>query len=221
MGWLPGGAWGGRSDGLAHLVGELGGEFVGPFAFLRACTLRRTVAESGNQLRAPPDRGAVQWDCGTSRERMTPDPPGVPTVRGQRRATLSPHPSETAMNVRGACVLLLEDDALISLDAEEMLLELGVSRVLAAHNLADAGSLIEGSRIDAAVLDISIGRARSDGLARALAARCIPFVFTSGYAHPDALPEDIRHVPIVEKPFSAEILAAAFRSLPPAPGRGD
>lgn len=117
------------------------------------------------------------------------------------------------MNIRDNRILLLEDDALISMDAEEMLLGLGAARVLVTHNLADAEAVVDGGGIDAAVLDIAIGRSRSDGLARALASRGIPFVFTSGYAHPDVLPEDVRHAPIVEKPYSADILAAAFRRI--------
>ncbi len=118
------------------------------------------------------------------------------------------------MDVRSARILLLEDDALISLDAEDMLRGLGAASVLVAHNLADAETLVDGGGIDAAVLDVSIGRGRSDDLARTLAARGIPFVFTSGYTHPDAVPEDVRHVPVVEKPYSADILRAAFGSLP-------
>lgn len=117
------------------------------------------------------------------------------------------------MNVRDARILLLEDDALISLDAEEMLIGLGAARVMVVHNLADAEEALASGGIDAAVLDVSIGRSRSDGLARALATRGIPFIFTSGYAHPEILHEDVRHVPIVEKPYSADILAAAFRRL--------
>ena len=120
---------------------------------------------------------------------------------------------ETPMDVRDARILLLEDDALISIDAEDMLLALGAARVFVSHTLDAAEAILGREPIDAAVLDLRIGNGRSEEFARALIARGIPFVFASGYADSTALPEDMRHVPTVEKPYSADILAQAFRAL--------
>jgi hypothetical protein len=46
------------------------------------------------------------------------------------------------MDLRMACVLLLEDDVLIALDTEDTLLGIGASRVLSAHTLAQAHAIV-------------------------------------------------------------------------------
>jgi DNA-binding response OmpR family regulator len=117
------------------------------------------------------------------------------------------------MDLRDARILLLEDDALISIDAEDMLLTLGAGAVLVAHNLADAGALLDRESIDAAVLDIRIGSGRSDDLALTLIERGIPFIFTSGYGAASDLAPGAEAVPIVGKPYAMESLVAAFSNL--------
>ena len=118
------------------------------------------------------------------------------------------------MDLRDTRILLLEDDALISIDAEDMLLTLGAGAVLVAHTLADAQALLGREPIDAAVLDIRIGNGRSDALALDLIARGIPFVFTSGYAADPDLAPGAEAVPVVGKPYVSESLVAAFAALP-------
>jgi CheY-like chemotaxis protein len=120
--------------------------------------------------------------------------------------------SVEATKCQDACVLLLEDDALISLDAEEMLLGLGARSVLVAHSVEAAEAMVDGAGVDVAVLDLRIGAGRSDGLALALMARGIPFIFTSGYLETD-LSEALRRVPVVGKPYASDALRAAFAAL--------
>ena len=112
--------------------------------------------------------------------------------------------------IEGAYILLLEDDALISIDSEEMLLSLGASRVLVAHTLAEAEAIVARERVDAAVLDLLIGRERSDAFAARLLARPIPVVFASGFADSTSLPEALRGVPMVDKPYTGRSLMAAL-----------
>ena len=50
------------------------------------------------------------------------------------------------MEIRGARVLLLEDDALISIDAQDMLLALGAETVFACYTLAEAEAAVDGVR---------------------------------------------------------------------------
>lgn len=117
------------------------------------------------------------------------------------------------MDLRDARILLLEDDALISIDAEDMLVGLGAGAVLVAHTLADAQDLVDREAIDAAVLDVRIGNGRSDALALDLLARGIPFIFTSGYAAASDLAPGAESVPVVGKPYVPEALVAAFAAL--------
>jgi len=113
---------------------------------------------------------------------------------------------------KDACVLLLEDDALISLDAEEMLRMLGARSVLTAHSIDSATTMLGSASVDVAMLDLQIGADRSDGLALALLASGIPFIFTSGYTETD-LPDPLRRIPTVGKPYAIETLRAAFDAL--------
>jgi CheY-like chemotaxis protein len=112
--------------------------------------------------------------------------------------------------VSGARVLLLEDDALISMDAEDMLRELGAGHVYVAHTLEAAQAILDGNQVDAAVLDVRIGRGRSDDFARLLADRGIPFVFASGYGDNLPLRDGLAEVPKLQKPYSADGLRSAF-----------
>ena len=113
------------------------------------------------------------------------------------------------MTCHDACVLLLEDDPLIALDTEDMLLGLGAREVLVAHSLDAAAALVDGRTVDVAVLDLRIGEVRSDGLALELLARGIPLVLTSGYGEAD-LPEGLRRVPTVGKPYAVDALRTAL-----------
>ena len=107
-------------------------------------------------------------------------------------------------------ILLLEDDALISIDAEDMLLSLGAARVLIAHTVEEAEAIVARERIDAAVLDLLIGSERCEEFAGRLAARPIPIVFASGFGDSGTLPEALKVVPTVAKPYSPQELCAAL-----------
>ncbi len=112
--------------------------------------------------------------------------------------------------LQGARILLLEDDALISIDTEDMLLSLGVAHILIAHTIEEAAALFAGEEIDAAVLDLVIGHHRCEDFARELVERGTPVVFASGFGDRSSLPELLRRVPTVEKPYSAEALHTAL-----------
>lgn len=121
--------------------------------------------------------------------------------------------TDKRMTVCGACVLLLEDDALISIDAEDMLLAIGAQQVRIAHSLQEGAAMLDSESFDAAVLDVLIGRETCDTLARELLARGIPFVFASGYGDQSVLSEDLRHIPQVLKPYSVDALVDAFATI--------
>ena len=77
--------------------------------------------------------------------------------------------------LQGARILLLEDDALISIDTEDMLLSLGAARILIAHTIEEAAAIFAGEEIDAAVLDLVIGHDRCEDFARRLVENGTPW----------------------------------------------
>jgi DNA-binding NtrC family response regulator len=117
---------------------------------------------------------------------------------------------ERPVALQNICVLLLEDDALISIDTEDMLLSLGVRQVHVAHSLDAAQAILERERVDVAVLDLVIGRHRAEGFAASLAAARIPIVFASGMRDSASLPEALRAVPTVDKPYTSQALHGAL-----------
>ena len=64
--------------------------------------------------------------------------------------------------------------------------------------------------IDAAVLDINLGREMSYPVADALEARKLPFLLATSYGVKE-LPKRLVDVPVLSKPFGLQQLAVALR----------
>jgi CheY-like chemotaxis protein len=77
-------------------------------------------------------------------------------------------------------VLVLEDEPLIAMMVKEWLEELGCETVGPAATVAKALDLIEGSPVDAALLDVSLRDQDCSRVAEALAKQGVPFAFASG-----------------------------------------
>ncbi len=127
---------------------------------------------------------------------------------------MAKHPMEahlqSTLPLRDLCILLLEDDALISIDSSEMLQSLGAAQVLVAYTLAEAEEILARERIDAAVLDLVIGRERAEALVASLLNRPLPVVIASGAADNASLPPGLRDVPMVDKPYTSQALCMAL-----------
>jgi CheY-like chemotaxis protein len=107
-------------------------------------------------------------------------------------------------------LLVLEDEALILLDLEQTLAEAGVETVLLAANNEDALAIVEGADLDAAILDVNLGRGgRSYDVARRLKQKGVPIVFSSGA---NEIADGFHDVPLVLKPFSTEQLVNTLRN---------
>jgi CheY-like chemotaxis protein len=98
-----------------------------------------------------------------------------------------------------ARILIVDDEPLIAAMLEDWLSELGHVPVGPAHNLAQALELA-GSDIDAAVVDVSLGRDNSYPLVEALIARARPFALATGHGR-ESLDPRYREQPILSKPF--------------------
>lgn len=130
-------------------------------------------------------------------------------VRESIVAPLEVAPSPAAPDGPGPVpndVLVVEDNMIIALDAEEMLKTLGVASVRMARGVADALALIDERAPDFALLDVNLGDETSFEIAERLATLKLPFAFTSGYGEMSVFPEAFAHVRSVRKPYSAETL---------------
>jgi DNA-binding response OmpR family regulator len=114
-------------------------------------------------------------------------------------------------------VLLVEDEALVAMLAEDELLEAGARVVGPAATVAEALRLIEMARADgglsAAVLDINLGGEMVSPVADRLAALGVPFVFATGYGQGCDTADGHAGAPVVRKPFDPTELVTALEVL--------
>lgn len=111
-------------------------------------------------------------------------------------------------------VLLLEDNMLIALDAEETLLSLGATCVRVANNVHEAMRLLDLESPAFALLDINLGEETSLPVADRLRASGIPYAFATGYGDGIELPIEHRNCVILKKPYTSEgILSSAAKAI--------
>ena len=115
---------------------------------------------------------------------------------------------------RGSAILVVEDEALVAMLLEDMLIELGHRVIGPALRPDTAMALARTGAIDAAILDVNLAGTPSYEIAHALVERDIPFAFATGYgtAGLDGIPD----VPVIQKPYQQEDVAAALLKLLPA-----
>jgi CheY-like chemotaxis protein len=110
----------------------------------------------------------------------------------------------------GISVLLVEDEYLIALDAEQILKGLGVANVEIASTLHEGEKCVEEGRFDLAVLDVNLNGQFSFPIAETLRRRGIPVVFASGYELRDRTPAGFEAGVCVTKPYTSERLKEAL-----------
>jgi PAS domain S-box-containing protein len=118
--------------------------------------------------------------------------------------------------LEGKRVLVIEDEPLIAMQMLRDLADAGARVVGPAGNLDAARRLITEAQFDAALLDVNLAGQPVDELAVMLSHRQVPFAFATGY-HPDAIPPQFRHRPLLIKPFLPEQLLSLLERLLRAP----
>ncbi|MCF3932559.1 GAF domain-containing protein [Acuticoccus sp. M5D2P5] len=120
-----------------------------------------------------------------------PSPPPAPKVP----------PTEA---IAGLTALLVEDNMIMALDAEQFLLDGGIARVFTAMSLSDAMRIVMEEHIDVAMLDVNLGNETSFPLIEPLNQKGVPYVFATGYGETLTLPDEAAPgTPSIKKPYSA------------------
>lgn len=119
--------------------------------------------------------------------------------------------------LNAAKILIAEDELLTAVDLAEAFEQEGARVVGPASSLARAMALLKSAEnVDCGVLDLNLGGELIYPLADALAARDVPFMFTTDYGK-DAIPPRFDHVLRLEKPAVGEaVVAIAKRIRKPA-----
>lgn len=97
-------------------------------------------------------------------------------------------------------IMIVEDDAILSLDLADALREAGLQIVGPFLSVTDALRGMTSHRPQVAVLDIDLNGQMSFPVADALARENVPFLWLSG-SSPDILPDHYRARPFLSKPF--------------------
>ena len=100
-------------------------------------------------------------------------------------------------------ILVIEDSPVVGPFTADLLADLGYDAVGPAPNMASARELIDGERLDAALVDIHIRGERVFPLCEALAEKGVPFAFTSGYADWQ-MPDKWQDRPRLLKPYTID-----------------
>ena len=104
-------------------------------------------------------------------------------------------------DLRGLRVLVVEDEAAISLLLEDMLLDFGCEVIGPAARLATALDTVNRETVDLAILDVNVAGEPIYPVAEALAQRSVPFVFSTGYGSA-GIKDAFRDRPVLQKPFA-------------------
>jgi DNA-binding response OmpR family regulator len=110
-------------------------------------------------------------------------------------------------------ILVVEDDALIAMELEERLGELGYIVLGPALTLEAAEKLVAQERPDAALLDANLAGQSSVQLGAALASQGVKVGFCTGYDKIKNLPPILATAPILTKPLSDAELRAGLKKL--------
>jgi DNA-binding LytR/AlgR family response regulator len=110
-------------------------------------------------------------------------------------------------------VLVLEDNFIIALEAEDILKSIGVDHVEIACNVAEAQALIREQSFDFAFLDINLGSQTSFDFAALLIERGMAFGFVSGYGDDFVFPVALRDISRITKPFNESSMASLLASV--------
>jgi len=116
-----------------------------------------------------------------------------------------------SLPLAGRCILLVEDEAIVAIDAKSSLELAGAKVVGPADSLGRGFHYLQSHQFDCALLDVNLNSLVVFVLADALIERGIPVVFMSGSSI-DEFPPQYRTLRLVSKPYTADNLVAAVRN---------
>jgi len=119
--------------------------------------------------------------------------------------------TDVKTGLAGLQILVVEDEALIAMDIEDMLLDLNCEPVGPASTIKTALGIIRSAvRLDGVLLDMNLQGQSVSPIVEELAKRGVPFVLVTGYARRDDDPTAMRDAPRLSKPFAVETLSEAL-----------
>lgn len=138
-------------------------------------------------------------------------------VAPARKDRSEPLPSTEAPQGREAAgaraALIVEDNVIIAMEIDAFLEDFGVAERFVAGTVENALLVLQARDIGFAVVDVDLGAETSEDVALALHERGLPFVFSTGYDGRNPMVARFPGVPLLTKPFSANMLYRALRQI--------
>lgn len=113
-------------------------------------------------------------------------------------------------SLEGLRILVVEDEALVLMELEDMLQEIGCEIVGQVSTVAAALAAIEENELDGVLLDMNLRGEHILPVAEKLLARRVPFLLVTGYAICSGNAPTLDNAPRLTKPFSLKSLRAAM-----------
>jgi two-component SAPR family response regulator len=119
--------------------------------------------------------------------------------------------TDRSTDLRDLGVFVVEDEALVALNLEDMLADLGCRVIGPAMRLSRAAELLASApRPDLAILDVNVGGQPVFDLASEVERLGIPIIFATGYGR-SGLPEAWHSWPILQKPYTLAEVASGIQ----------
>ncbi|MGH8146695.1 MAG: response regulator [Rhodanobacteraceae bacterium] len=112
-------------------------------------------------------------------------------------------------DLSGCRVLVVEDDAMLSMLLQDLLTEMGCVIAGSASRFEDASHKCGALEFDVALLDINLRGERTLSIAETMLERHQPFILATGYGV-TMLPESLRAAPMLQKPYRKQDLECAL-----------
>ncbi len=125
----------------------------------------------------------------------------------------APVPAHISGDLNGMRILIVEDQMLVAMDLEQIIEQANGVVLATANSPREAFGALDRDRPDLAILDVNLGDATSEPIARRLAGDGIPFMFATGYGEGGAIPQAYADTPIVRKPYEASAIIRTAMQL--------
>jgi CheY-like chemotaxis protein len=107
------------------------------------------------------------------------------------------------------CVLIVEDESLISMMLEDFLDSLGHRVAGTCETVADALARVDEGGFDVAIIDVNLNGERVWPVADRLVAKGIPYILATG-GHIEPPPPAHAGAPVLSKPFTLDAIEPAL-----------
>ena len=121
--------------------------------------------------------------------------------------------TQTTPSVEAKRILIVEDDAFIALDLEDVFEGAGFEVVGIVATVDAALSLLRRESVDVAVLDYNLGVETSIPIAQTLDSKGVPFLFLSGQTRRVVLSDSGVEPLVLSKPFVPDHLVSETNRL--------